>query len=451
MNVLVLYGFRDLRLARNTSLNHLFCYKRYAPEHNYLYHCGHHPVTAAMQAIDFSVVILDTSFFSQRTSRPRSIFDEFRDRWSWLADIRAAKIALPQDEYDHCAILDDWIHDLKVDTVYSVLGHREVLYPRSMGTAEFVHALTGYIDEEEAARFRAHAGPLRERTIDVGYRGRDLEFQYGRLGRLKAQIHHQFSAALANTDLKIDSMIAPDAAILGDDWVRFLCNSQFTPAGPSGVSMWDPRGEIRDRTEAYLLANPKASFEETEGACFPGLDERYLFTAISPRLFEATAAGACQILVDGTDYVGLRPDEHYIQLRADFSDLKDVVERLRDLKAAQAMADRAYDTLFNTEVFRYRHFARELLDRACGIARSRGAYTAGDARFQALVAAHQQEVQKANEPAPTRHAGGSGAGPTQPQVAAASMLDRAIHLVRKLTPRPIRHALKRIILPRVAR
>jgi len=457
MNILVLYGFPDLALARNTSLNHLYCFRRYASEHDYFYYSGYHPVTKALRSIDFSAVILDTSFCSRRTWRPRSVFREFQDRWTWLADIPAVKIALPQDEYDHCAVLDDWFCELRVDTVYSVVGHRELLYPRSLKRAQFIDALTGYVDDAEVAAFRKYSGPLRDRRIDLGYRGRDLEPQYGRLGRLKAQIHHRFTAALANSDLTIDSAIARDAAIMGEDWFRFLSDCRFTPAGPSGVSMWDPRGEVREKTEAFRLERPDAGFEEIEAACFPGLDEKYRFTAISPRLFEATAAGACQILIEGVDYVGLQPDVHYIPLRADFSDLDTVVDRMHDLATAQQMADNCFEALIATDKFSYRRFVGEVLGRAQQLAAARGLPLGRDAGFAAKVQAHEREVAASRE-ASRRAASGAGhrlgsvfrpGGFSKMLRAAPAALVRVLaYGVRLFTPRPVRQMLKRVLRPR---
>jgi len=110
----------------------------------------------------------------------------------------------------------------------------------------------------------------------------------------------------------------------GDDWLKFLSNCRFTLGCESGSSLLDPRGEIRAACNAYLRRHPKSEFDEIEAACFPGQDMKRVFSAFSPRLFEAALAGACQVLVPGK-YLGvLEPDQHYIPLAADFSNIGDV-------------------------------------------------------------------------------------------------------------------------------
>lgn len=391
-SVLVLHGFRDLESARNTSRNHLFSYQRYLPDYDFVYHCGHERITRSVRSIEFSAVILDTSFLSQRTMRPRKLFEEYRARWAWLGDVPAIKVALPQDEYDGCEELDDWLSELRVDIVYSVLRYHEVLYPRTSRSAKILNALTGYVELSETKLLEEIRRPLRERPVDLGYRARDLSFHYGRLGRLKAEIHHRFAAVAARKGFKADTAISPDHAILGEEWLRFMANCRFTPAGPSGVSVMDPRGEIGDRTRAYLEAHPTATFEEVEAACFPDHDQKYIFSAISPRLFEAAAAGTCQILIAGYDYVGLEADKHYIPLKADFSNVSEVFERMRDIDEAQKIADRCYDYLIGSGRFTYRSFAEGVFDQIRAAASAKGLEFRSDPAHSAKVRAHNFEL-----------------------------------------------------------
>jgi hypothetical protein len=62
-------------------------------------------------------------------------------------------------------------------------------------------------------------------------------------------------------------------------------------------------------------------------------------------------------------YSGLiEPDEHYIELKKDFSNIDSVLSRLDDLASLEAMADRAYDRLVGSGDFSYQQFV-ELIDR----------------------------------------------------------------------------------------
>src|SRR3989338_4677851 len=66
---------------------------------------------------------------------------------------------------------------------------------------------------------------------------------------------------------------------------------------------------------------------------------------ISPRCFEAIALKTAMILYEG-EYSGiLKPWRHFIPLRKDFSNIKDVVLHLKDTGRLQEMADRTYQEI----------------------------------------------------------------------------------------------------------
>ena len=127
-----------------------------------------------------------------------------------------------------------------------------------------------------------------------------------------------------------------------------------------GASVNDPRGMIRKQVREFMEANPNASFDEIEAACFPGRD-RYDFSAISPRLFEAAGAHTGLILLKDEYLDGLEPYRHYIPLEPDFSNLDEVFRLMRDDTAAQEMIEAAYQLLVASERFSYGAFVEEVL------------------------------------------------------------------------------------------
>ena len=167
---------------------------------------------------------------------------------------------------------------------------------------------------------RGIARPFVDRDIDVGYRAKNLPAYFGRFSRLKAEIGERFLAAARRSNLRLDISLgdAPHQVLLGDEWLKFLGNCRFTLGCESGSSLLDPWGEIRAACSAYLREHPDAGFDEVEAACFPGLDMKRVYSAISPRVFEAALAECCQVLVPG-HYLGiLHANEHYIPLAARF-------------------------------------------------------------------------------------------------------------------------------------
>jgi hypothetical protein len=81
---------------------------------------------------------------------------------------------------------------------------------------------------------------------------------------------------------------------------------------------------------------------------------------ISPRVFEAAAMRTPMILFTGR-YLGLiEPDEHYIELKKDFSNIDAVLGRLDDLDGLERLADRTYDRLVGSGDFSYRRFVERI-------------------------------------------------------------------------------------------
>ncbi|WP_338690967.1 hypothetical protein V5279_31120 [Bradyrhizobium sp. 26S5] len=363
MRILILHELDDLGSARRTSINHAFALVKYAPEHEYTLHSARQPVTARLREQAFDAIILDTTFLCWRWARPKSLWlDRLLDAYDFIAKSDAVKVALPQDEYDHAEILDNWLSDWKVDLIYSVCyDHHAEFYPRAGKHARVLEALTGYVDDADIGLMQRFAVPFKDREIDVGYRARALPAYFGRIGQLKTELGDRFRSSMADRQLKLDISTQARDALVGDAWLQFLGNSKFTLGCESGSSLLDARGEIRECVERRLQRNPAASFEELEQACFPGQDMRNVYTAAGPRLFEAAIARSCQILTPGNYAGALKAGEHYIALALDCSNVEDVYEQMQDEDANMARIEACYRALVEDPKFRYRNFVAGLL------------------------------------------------------------------------------------------
>ena len=128
-----------------------------------------------------------------------------------------------------------------------------------------------------------------------------------------------------------------------------------------GASLHDPYGLTHTKVQAYLARHPEASFDEVERKCFKGKDMKHEFTAISPRLFESSMAGTCQIL-QRDDYLGvLEPWRDYIPLERNYSNVNEVVSTMRDLDKCQEIVTNARIALVDSQMFDY----SQLVDSAC--------------------------------------------------------------------------------------
>lgn len=363
-DILVLHGIRDLSNERRTSVRHLFALQRYTQHHRFVYHYVEDPITDALRSIPFSVIILDCTFLGWRWARPRQLFRDIRARYDdWLRSHDALIMAFPQDDFDHSTYLDQWLADLGTRIVYCVYRQNiDKLYPRVIAkNIEIIPSLAAYIDEDELTEFAALRKPFRERSIDVGYRVRRLLPHFGRLGVLKSEFGRVF-ARHAGEHLRCDISDAEKDFIYGEEWLRFLGDARFTLGCESGSSVLDPEGEVRDRVAVFIAENPAASWEEIAAASIKPENELWVFPALSPRIFESAMAGNCPILIEG-DYEGLiTPNEHFIPVKRDFSDIGEAIERLADLDGAEQMAARFQDQILGDPRLRYKSWVETAIE-----------------------------------------------------------------------------------------
>lgn len=76
--------------------------------------------------------------------------------------------------------------------------------------------------------------------------------------------------------------------------------------------------------------------------------------AISSRHFDAIGTKTCQIMLSGRFNDILNPDEHYICLKHDHSNIDDAIGRFRDDLYRQTMVDRTYEYAMDQHTYRHR-------------------------------------------------------------------------------------------------
>jgi hypothetical protein len=425
LNVLVIHDLGDLSRARRTSVLHATFLQRYQPQHNYLFHDCRDPVTPALRAIRFHAVLFDVTFLCWRWVRPRARFEQLRERYAYLAETDAVRAAFPQDEYDEGETLDAWLADYRTDLVYTVLpGAEELVFPRTRRRAKIFPALTGYVEDADIPAVSRWAAPFAARQTDVFYRARNLPAYFGSHGQLKARLGircQEAARALGERGrpLRLDVYTRPEDTLLGEDWLRALGGARYTLGSEGGSSVWDPRGEIRDRCDQYLREQPQASFEEVVQRCLPGEDRQQAFSAISPRLFEAALTRTGQLLVEAPYLGALQPQTHYLALAPDLSNLQEVLEASRDDRGAEARIEATYAALVEPDTFRYSRHAKEVMAELGS--RARGVRGSSPSTFEALKATHRLLVREHR---------------------ARLDLERR---ARRLVPAPLKQALRRLL------
>ena len=146
--------------------------------------------------------------------------------------------------------------------------------------------------------------------------------------------------------LKIDISNDPKDVLTGDDWCKFLLSCKYQLGVETGASILDWDGRLMQQAH-----HGKTQFSE-EG--------NLSLKAIGPRHFDACVTKTCQILVEG-EYSGiLKPWEHYIPLKKDFSNIDEVLNLVREDKLRKSIAERAYKDIVASDNWSYRKFVRQV-------------------------------------------------------------------------------------------
>ncbi|MGE3809537.1 MAG: hypothetical protein AB7K24_33150 [Gemmataceae bacterium] len=319
------------------------------------------------QANAYDLIIFHYLFLTNHWGGVAHFRDTMR-RCRVLKDATTPKIMLPQDEFYHADLFCEFIREFSIQCVFSVAPESEwekIYREVDFGRVKFFRVLTGYIDEEKLKRVQQFAREQPVRPIDIGYRtaGRPY-FWFGRHGYLKQHIADLFEKIAPSRGLSLDISTSNQAIILGDDWYRFLLRCKYTLGVESGTSLLDWDGSVHQKTQAYVAANPSATFDDVEAACFPGRDGEISLFALSPRHLEACMTRTCQVLTEGHYNGVLQPDVHYIQMRKDLADAQRVIELMSRDELRQEMVERAYQDLIGSGAYSYRRFVEFVIEQA---------------------------------------------------------------------------------------
>lgn len=358
----------------------------YAPEHNYLVHNALLPLPSYVKKLNFHGIVIGTTFLN---ARHHPIEYNLRIKnYDFIRYSDAYKIALPQDDYYSSSILDKWMTHWRVDKIYTVCSENwDILYPeyiRSGGTITLGY--TGYITPTLRKRAKTPK-PHKERPIDICYRASGHPTTINKLCMLKAEIGTKFKNEFKDYSFITDISVNEKDIIPGSKWLDFIESSKFILGTNSGSSLLDPYGKFRSLSNSYLSKNPNASYEQIESACFPDQDGKYVFTAISPRVFEAGLLKTGQILIPG-EYSGLiKPWEHYIPLMEDFSNKDEVGHAVKDLNMLEKITNKCREKLLSSpQIMVENHVSKLISDIEGKFCKGDNPYE--DKHFQKAITQH---------------------------------------------------------------
>ena len=299
---------------------------------------------------EFDVVIIHYSLFAiQDCYLPKLYRDKLRD-YSGL------KIQFIQDDYRCVNALAAEIRRMKIDILYTLVPESEyprIWWGRLPSDIKLVTWIAGYVPDRLVGRINRQ---LRDRPIDVGYRGRVMPYWLGSLANEKIMVGKGFLERARSTGLRCDISWLEEDRIYGDAWDQFNQNCRAMLGCGSGASIADFDGSAERAVKEYLSVNPTATFDEVADAVLKPYEGNINLNVISPRQFEAIAAGTALVLFnDGYSGI-LQPWRHYLPLEKDFSNFDEIVARIKDLSFLEQMTARAYADIIQSRIYSYHNF-----------------------------------------------------------------------------------------------
>jgi len=308
--------------------------------------------SVALALDEFDAIVIH---YSVIVSHPNYLSEAFREK---LRRYRGLKVQFIQDEYRWVDRITAAMRDVVIDVLFTLVSEpsASIIYDTRLPGVRRVHTLTGYVDDALAGRpWR----PLRERTIDVAYRGRDIPYWIGRISRDKVEVGRGFLERAPRYGLKVDIGWTEKDRIYGEAWIDFISSCRATLCSESGASITDFDGSAERAVIEYMTAHPGADFEEIHHAVLEPFEGNAPMPVISPRVFEAAALGTALIMFPGYYSGVVQPEEHYIVLEKDFSNMDEVVGKLRDDAFLAALTQRAADHLVRSGKWTFKAFVEQ--------------------------------------------------------------------------------------------
>jgi hypothetical protein len=309
----------------------------------------------------------------------------FRER---IAAFRGLKIQFIQDDYRWVDRMTAMMRSLGIQVLFTLVPEAEIpkIWDQSrLPAVRAVTTLAGYVPDSLVG---VVAPPIDQRPIEIGYRGRVLPYEIGRVGQEKVWIGRGVLERAGRYGLRSDIAWMEKDRIYGVRWNEFMRSCRAVLGTESGATITDFDGSLERRVHEYLAQHPRAEFEEVHAAILAPYEGNVRMTIASPRVFEAIAWRTALVQFPG-DYSGvIRPWDHYIPLERDFSNLDEVIERVRDTKFLESLTARAYEDVIASGRYSMQTFVRqfddivdELADSVRRTGRLRPAITPVPARY----------------------------------------------------------------------
>lgn len=347
MNILFLYNSH--KTYTNTVFEHLLSFHKYS--NNDIYFCDRYENFLVQPNVyDCIGIHYCLRFIYYKVS------DETIES---IANFKGIKFLYIQDEYDLTKKTWAWIKRLGISVVFTCVPSENIhrIYPKTeFPDVTFISVLTGYVPEL-LPKIKRYVPPSRRLNI-ISYRGRSLDVRYGKLGFDKAAIGRLVKEYCDKNNIHCDIAIDEASRIYGYKWCKFIASSKAMLGSESGANVFDWDGDLVKKIKDYKLSNPDSSNQEIYNEIVYEHEIDGIMNQISPRVFETIALRTALVLFEGKYSGVIKPNEHYIPLKKDGSNLNEVFEKINDGEFLDKMVNRAYQDIIESGLYSYKNFVK---------------------------------------------------------------------------------------------
>jgi len=280
-------------------------------------------------------------------------------RWL-LAGVRGPRVFFLNNEYRALKPKCDMAATLKADFLVSQLCAEDAhLLYKDLWDGQLLSLPYGF----DPQTFKPTT-PHDQRSIHIGFRGDYYPAYVGHddrdllLDDLSRRLQKDHPATKA--DIQVGQRLERV------EWAAYLNQCRALVGHEAGSARVDSDENIRHFLNAQYVRLTAEKYRQLvltlrEVGVFQGPPSGRI---AAPRNFEAMGTKTVQVLLPGRYNDLLRPQEHYLELARDFSNLPAIVEFLADPAACQAMADRIYTEALAEHTYEKR--IDTLLKRVCG-------------------------------------------------------------------------------------
>ena len=346
LNILVLHnmGLKDKWFKGVADIELMF--PKYDKHNNYIVHNCFIKIPDFVKKYPFDAIIMMSTFMDKNV-RPKIFTNQWLPQIEFLKNSKAKKIVFSQDDYWFSEIRDKFYLEYKVDIVYSVCAKNswKELIPRYIASGGKVYqGYTTYITPY-MLNLRKKIIRWDKRKFDVVYRAIKSPLTPNEFGNIKSLIGHLFLKSLVSNKLKTDISNEPSKLIYGEKWLRFIGNSRAILGANSGSSIKLRNHNVFKRLLKYQKSYPFHNLQKLKTAVFNCDDINKKFTAISPRNIEAAMLGVMQILTPGPYSNLLKPYVHYLPLKKNCSNIKEICRYLGNKKKCLKIITNCLNTI----------------------------------------------------------------------------------------------------------